>query len=64
LRIDTVLAIIGLSRPTLYREISQGRFSRPIKITDRARAWRLSEIVEWVNTREWDAGLARQRRRG
>jgi prophage regulatory protein len=61
LRIDTVLEITGLSRPTLYREISQGRFPRPIKITDRACPWRLSQIVEWVNTRERDAGLAAAR---
>jgi predicted DNA-binding transcriptional regulator AlpA len=45
LRIDTVLEITGLSRPTLYREISQRRFPRPIKITtgrapgDFPRSW-------------------------
>jgi prophage regulatory protein len=54
LRIAMVMAITGLSAPTLYREISQGRFPRPIKITAGARAWKLSEIMDWINTRERD----------
>jgi prophage regulatory protein len=52
LRIGTVLAITGLAAPTIYREISQGRFPHPIKITAGARAWKLSEVMEWMNTRE------------
>jgi prophage regulatory protein len=52
LRIGTVSSITGLSVPTIYREIGQNRFPRPIKITAGARAWRLSEIMEWIETRE------------
>jgi prophage regulatory protein len=55
LRIGTVLSITGLSAPTIYREISQGRFPRPIKITAGARAWKLSEVMNWMDTRERDA---------
>jgi prophage regulatory protein len=55
LRIEKVLAITGLSAPTIYREIAQGRFPRPIKITAGARAWKLSEVMEWIETRERDA---------
>jgi prophage regulatory protein len=45
LRIGVVSSITGLSVPTIYREIAQGRFPRPIKITAGARAWKLSEII-------------------
>jgi prophage regulatory protein len=55
LRIGMVLSITGLSAPTVYREIAQGRFPRPIKITAGARAWKLSEIMDWIDTRERDA---------
>jgi prophage regulatory protein len=55
LRIGAVSSITGLSKPTIYREIAKGQFPRPIKLTASARAWKLSEIMEWINTRERDA---------
>jgi prophage regulatory protein len=54
LRIGMVSSITGLSVSTIYREIAQGRFPRPIKITAGARAWKLSEIMDWIDTRERD----------
>jgi predicted DNA-binding transcriptional regulator AlpA len=56
LRIGMVSAITGLSVPTIYREIGEHRFPRPIRITAGARAWRLSEIMAWIETRERDPG--------
>jgi predicted DNA-binding transcriptional regulator AlpA len=56
LRIGMVSSITGLSVPTIYREIAQDRFPRPIKITVGARAWKLSEIMGWIETRERDRG--------
>jgi prophage regulatory protein len=56
LRIGVVSSITGLSIPTIYREIAQGRFPRPIRITAGARAWKLSEIMDWIDTRERDCG--------
>lgn len=49
-----VLATTGMSAPTVYREIAAGRFPRAIKITAGARAWKLAEILDWINTRERD----------
>jgi prophage regulatory protein len=56
LRIDTVCAITGLSTPTIYRAMAKGEFPRPVKITSYARAWKLSEIMEWVDSRDRDLG--------
>jgi predicted DNA-binding transcriptional regulator AlpA len=52
IRIDTVCAITGLSVPTIYRLMTQNGFPRPVKITNTARAWKLSEIAAWVDSRE------------
>ena len=52
IRIDNVCAITGLSVPTIYRLMSQGKFPRPVKITTTARAWKLSEVAAWVESRE------------
>jgi prophage regulatory protein len=51
-RITDVCAITGLSVPTIYRLMSRNKFPRPLKITRTARAWKLSEITAWVDSRE------------
>ena len=51
-RIADVCAITGLSVPTIYRLMGRSRFPRPLKITSSARAWKLSEIMAWVDSRE------------
>lgn len=51
-RIDSVCAITGLSVPTIYRLMSRKKFPRPLKITTTARAWKLSEVTAWVDSRE------------
>lgn len=48
LRLNTVLDRTGLSRSTLYRRISTGRFPKQIAISDRCAGWRESEVREWL----------------
>jgi prophage regulatory protein len=52
IRIDYVCAVTGLSVPTIYRLMAKRDFPRPLKITSSARAWKLSEITAWINSRE------------
>jgi prophage regulatory protein len=52
LRIDNVCGITGLSVPTIYRLMGKGEFPRPLKITATARAWKLTDITAWVESRE------------
>ena len=54
LRIGDVASITGLSVPTIYREIAHGRFPAPFKLTAGVRAWKLSEVMGWIDTRERD----------
>jgi len=61
LRIRDVLAIIGVSRASLYRLLQSGQFPRPVKISERAIAWREQEIAEWVETRPRLGGAPRAR---
>ncbi len=51
-RIDNVCAITGLSVPTIYRLMGRNKFPRPIKITKAARAWKLSQVTAWMESRE------------
>jgi len=51
LRRREVERITGLARATIYAEISKGRFPAPLKITDKAVAWRESDVREWLASR-------------
>lgn len=51
LRRKEVEAMIGLSRSTIYKLISQEIFPKPVQLGTRAVGWRLSDIEAWLNTR-------------
>jgi prophage regulatory protein len=40
-----------LSRSSLYLLMSKGRFPAPIKLSERAVAWRASDVDEWIRQR-------------
>jgi len=51
LRLRDVLAIVPLSRSTIYLEIAAGRFPRPVALSRRARGWRTGDVNDWVLAR-------------
>ena len=51
LRIEDVLAIVGVSRSTLYVMMARNRFPRPVRVHERCVRWRESEVLEWVASR-------------
>lgn len=48
LPIDAVLDRTGLSRRTLYDEISEGRFPRPVQLTRRRVGWPERDVDAWL----------------
>lgn len=48
LPIDEVLDRTGLSRRTLYSEISESRFPRPVQLTARRVGWPEADIEAWL----------------
>lgn len=51
LRRPQVEAITGLSRSTIYRLVTDGKFPAPIRLTVRSVAWPSDQIESWVNAR-------------
>jgi prophage regulatory protein len=43
-RLPTVMALYGLSKSTILREIKKGNLPSPIKLTARTSAWKVDEI--------------------
>ncbi len=52
IKLPEVLALTKISKSTLYRFMESGDFPRPIRLGKRARAWRKTDIEEWLETRE------------
>lgn len=56
LRRTEVEALTGLSRASIYRYMSEGRFIRPYRIGKSAVRWRYSEIQAWLAARPQTGG--------
>ncbi len=51
MRIEQVLRACGPSKSTLYKMMAQGKFPRPVRISDRIVGWRQSDIMAWLAER-------------
>nr|WP_075643230.1 AlpA family transcriptional regulator [Caballeronia sordidicola] len=51
LRLPEVISTTGLSRASIYKFISAGKFPAPVSITDRAVAWPSDAVNQWVTSR-------------
>ena len=51
LRLPEVLARTGLSRSTIYVQLEQGRFPRPVSLGRRAVGWIEAEVDDWIRER-------------
>ena len=52
LRRREVEARTGLSRSTLYAQMAEGAFPKPVRLGKRAVGWTESTISEWLESRE------------
>lgn len=48
-RLRDVIRITALSRSTVYRRISEGRFPAPVHLGGRASAWPSEALQAWIN---------------
>jgi prophage regulatory protein len=51
LRRPAVELITGLSRSTIYQQIANKDFPKPLKLGKRAVGWRESDIIQWLDSR-------------
>lgn len=52
IRIKELAAMLGIGKSTIYRLISENKFPKQIKLTERTSVWRMSTINEWVVSKE------------
>lgn len=51
LRLKEVVLILGMKRSWILKKVKEGHFPKPIKLSERAIAWRESEILQWIEQR-------------
>jgi prophage regulatory protein len=50
-RMPAAERITGLKKSSIYREIKNGTFPRPVQIAKRAVGWRASDLQAWIEAR-------------
>jgi prophage regulatory protein len=48
IKLKEVMSISGLGRSSIYKFMAEGRFPMSISLGERAIAWEVSEVEEWV----------------
>lgn len=51
LRLPEVQNAVGLRHSAIYALIAARDFPAPVQLTERARGWRESEILAWIESR-------------
>lgn len=51
LRLPSVKAATGRSRASIYADMADGTFPKPVRIGTRSVAWRQSDIDKWIESR-------------
>lgn len=49
LRVEDLIQMLKISRPTLYRWLKQDNFPKPIHLGPKTPVWRQSDIEEWIS---------------
>lgn len=46
-----VTNVVPMSRATIWRLAKEGKFPAPIKLAPRVTAWKLEEVLAWIEAR-------------
>ena len=50
-----ILAVIPVTRMTLWNWVRKGRFPKPVKLAQRRKAWYADAVAEWQRAREQES---------
>jgi prophage regulatory protein len=51
MRLPEVEAAVGLARSSIYREISEGDFPKPVHLGSRNSQWIAAEVSAWIQSK-------------
>ena len=56
LRLNDVIATVGISRSSIYREVAKGAFPPPVQLTQRSVGWWESDVQAALEERRQASG--------
>lgn len=52
IRLKEVMVLLGVSRMTIHRWVTAGRFPQPLKANGRTFGFNYNSVIEWINNLE------------
>jgi len=52
LRVSALAIRLGLSKSTIWRLVREGKFPKPIKLSDKVTVWKAEAVLEWLESKE------------
>jgi prophage regulatory protein len=49
IKLPTVVELTTLSKSTIYKMVKDGKFPKPVQLSERATGWRVSDVDAWLN---------------
>jgi len=47
-----MLGLVGWSKSTVYQHMAEGTFPAPVRLSARSVAWRLDDVLAWIESRQ------------
>ena len=49
-RIDSVVALVGISRANIYEQVKNGTFPHPRKLSSKSIGWHIDDLKKWADS--------------
>lgn len=52
LRVSVLAPRLGISKNQIWRLVRQGKFPRPIKLSEKVTVWKAEDVLAWLKAKE------------
>lgn len=52
LRVSTLAPRLGISKNTIWRLVREGRFPKPVKLSEKVTVWKAADVLAWLDSKE------------
>lgn len=52
LRVSALAPRLGISKNTIWRLVREGKFPKPIKLSEKVTVWKAADVLAWLESKE------------
>ena len=52
LRVSALAPRLGISKNTIWRLVRNGKFPKPIKLSEKVTVWKATDVLAWLESKE------------